>query len=109
MVDNLIYQQTSELLEMLETEMERAALMAPEAPSQKAMNSTAPFACDAMPLEAWLQFIFLPRMRQILEHRQPLPSAIAITPMAEEAFREKTSVIEVIAVLRKIDALLSEQ
>ena len=29
-------------------------------PSEAAMKSTSPFAYDAMPLEQWLQFIFLP-------------------------------------------------
>ena len=109
MVDNLIYQQTSELLEMLETEMGKADLLGTEVPSETAMNSSAPFACDAMPFEAWLQFIFLPRMRQLIVQKQALPTSIAIAPMAEEVFQQMSEVGAVIETLRRIDSLLSGQ
>ena len=106
MVDNPIYQQTSELLDLLETELGNARLLSTEQPSKEAMNSQAPFACDTMSFEAWLQFIFLPRMRVMVSQNSPLPSNIAIAPMAEQVYQSRTDLLNVIDVLHQIDSLL---
>ena len=43
-----------------------------------------PFCLDTLNFDQWLQFVFLPTLYAMLEARQPLPSACAIAPMAEE-------------------------
>lgn len=58
-------------------------------PSAEAMASQAPFCVDTMAFEQWLQWIFLPRMKDILENDLELPHASGIRAMAEEAFRER--------------------
>ena len=82
-----MYLQVAALLHQIETDLKTAGLWSTVAPSQQAMQSTAPFFCDTMPLENWLQFVFLPRMRALVEGRLPLPQQIAVCPMAEEAFK----------------------
>ncbi|MOA66978.1 hypothetical protein D3C78_1939410 [compost metagenome] len=42
-----------------------------------------------MSLEQWLQWIFLPRMKIIIELGQPLPNASGILVMAETVFTDR--------------------
>ncbi|ANC01710.1 YqcC family protein [Pseudomonas parafulva] len=58
-------------------------------PGESALASTVPFAVDTLAFEQWLQWIFLPRMKLILEHGHPLPSASGILIMAETVFTDR--------------------
>lgn len=55
-------------------------------PSAEALSSVEPFSVDTLDFEQWLQWIFLPRMKMILEQDLPLPSASGIQEMAEMVF-----------------------
>lgn len=104
----MIYQKTTQLLNGLQTELQRLEFWQENPPSTTAMQSTAPFCCDTMPLHQWLQFIFLPKMRQLIAQQQPLPKKIAIAPFAEVAYaNEARRVVTLIAMLSAIDLLLS--
>jgi uncharacterized protein YqcC (DUF446 family) len=56
------------------------------APSAEALSSVEPFSVDTLDFEQWLQWIFLPRMKAILEQDLPLPNASGIQEMAEMVF-----------------------
>ncbi|MDO7903980.1 YqcC family protein [Pseudomonas sp. K1(2024)] len=58
-------------------------------PSPEALASNIPFAVDSLTFEQWLQWIFLPRMKLILEHGHPLPNASGILVMAETVFAHR--------------------
>ncbi|MFJ9993028.1 YqcC family protein [Pseudomonas putida] len=58
-------------------------------PGASALVSTVPFAVDTLSFEQWLQWIFLPRMKLILEHGHPLPNASGILIMAETVFTDR--------------------
>ncbi|MEZ5436402.1 MAG: YqcC family protein [Pseudomonadales bacterium] len=47
------------------------------------MNNVGPFAVDTLDFHQWLQFIFLPRMRDLIDTRSTLPMQSNITAMAE--------------------------
>ena len=50
------------------------------APDSRAFASEQPFCLDTMePLE-WLQWVLIPRMRQLLESGMPLPQNFAVAP-----------------------------
>ena len=55
-----------EQLDVVEHELRQLGLWSLHPPAADALASTTPFACDVMPLEMWLQWIFLPRMREIV-------------------------------------------
>lgn len=81
--------QTSQLLtllEDLEAELKRLNIWSEQAPTQAQLNSQVPFAADVMPFEQWLQFIFIVRLRQLIEHQAPLPTAMSIKPMADVVY-----------------------
>ncbi|WJG08544.1 YqcC family protein [Aliiglaciecola sp. LCG003] len=75
-------------------------------PSEQAMGSRAPFACDSMPLENWLQFVFLPKLEHLLEQQQRLPENLAILPIAQIAFSAKHHE-PILLAIEKIDRLFN--
>lgn len=86
------------------------------APSPEALASNQPFAIDTLEFVEWLQFIFLPRMQDLVQSGAPLPATCGVAPMAEEYFRGRSIVSEqsneanteqLIAALTAIDRLLS--
>ncbi|WP_372864362.1 YqcC family protein [Spongiibacter sp.] len=78
-----------------------------QSPPPEALRSEQPFAVDTLAFNQWLQFIFIPRMRFLLEQQQALPGACSIAPMAEEFYRgQNLPVAELLDALRRIDALL---
>ena len=58
-------------------------------PSAEALSSVEPFSVDTLDFEQWLQWIFLPRMKIIIELGHPLPSASGILVMAETVFTDR--------------------
>ena len=98
------------LLDKLEAELRQQQLWSQQAPDTAALASTMPFCCDTLALEQWLQFIFLPRMRALLQRGAALPNKVAILPMAEEAFKPYpqplTTLLDIIS---QLDSSLTRQ
>lgn len=79
-------------------------------PSDAALSSTQPFAVDFLTFDQWLQWILLPRLRDLLAREAPLPSDCAIRPMAEEIYGEQAAdARRLIALLGRVDRLLTFQ
>ncbi len=74
----------ADLLLHLEKALREQGLWAAQPPSLEQMSSSEPFACDVMSLQAWLQWIFLPRMKVIIESEVELPRGCNISAYAEE-------------------------
>ncbi len=84
----MIKQQSARLLlQAIENQLQQLSLWQGDYPSARALSSKEPFCCDTLKFEQWLQFILIPRMNALIDGDHPLPSEIAITPMAEEAFK----------------------
>ena len=78
------------------------------APSEDALSSQQPFCIDTLEFTEWLQFVFLERMRMIVEQGHSLPGASGIAPMAEEYFRARPESGDgLVRELEAIDELLS--
>lgn len=94
----------------IESELRRLEYWDSEPPAPEALASTQPFCVDTLAFPQWLQFIFLPRMKTLIEQDMTLPAISGIAPMAEEFFRrEVVSGNVVINELARIDALLSDR
>ena len=70
-------------LNALELGLRDLGLWSDARPQPEALASTMPFCYDTLELEQWLQFIFLGRMREILEQGDRLPEYCAIIPYVE--------------------------
>ncbi|MBL4913441.1 YqcC family protein [Shewanella schlegeliana] len=96
------------MLVALEAELANQGLLSQQLPSAEALASTAPFACDLMPFEQWLQFIFLPKLHYLLDEQMSLPNKIAVAPMAQHVWAEGAKHQHLIRILTDLDALLSQ-
>ncbi|TLX62918.1 pseudouridine synthase [Stutzerimonas nosocomialis] len=92
---------------LIERELRLLGLWASEPPAAEALASREPFCVDTLKLEEWLQWIFLPRMKLILEQGQPLPRVSGIKEMAEEVYRQQPQeVAALIGALADFDRLI---
>lgn len=96
------------LLMDIELELRQNGLWQHTKPATQALQSREPFSVDRLDFNQWLQFIFLPRMYQCIEAQQPLPRACSIAPMAEESLQGTVGVERLVAVLLKLDRLLTQ-
>lgn len=100
--------QVADCLLGIEMELRQLDLWESEPPHESALLSTEPFCLDTLAFTQWIQFVFLMRMKLIIENNHPLPSVSGIAPMAEEYFRGRPeSGQRLIRELEAVDRLLS--
>ncbi|MFD2165836.1 YqcC family protein [Thalassotalea euphylliae] len=98
------------LLNKLEQALKSSKLWSVDAPLPEQLASVQPFCVDTLRFEQWLQFIFIPKMQELLAQQLPLPNQIALCPMAEEAFAPMgDAAADIVNVLGDIDEALSGQ
>lgn len=98
----------AEQLLLIERELRVLGLWSVEPPSAEALASVQPFCVDTMSFEAWLQWLFLPRMKALLESSGDLPTASGIRPMAEECYRgRETELLGLLRELGEFDRLIT--
>ena len=96
------------LLSELEMELKVLKLWASERPTLNALTSQQPFCCDTLRFEQWLQFIFIPKISEMIAVNASLPSTISLCPMAEESYKTLgTQAAKLINVIGDIDEVLS--
>jgi len=100
--------QVNQLLIELTLQLKARGLWNQDKPNAGQLTSTAPFCCDTLTFEQWLQFVFIIKITDMMSKSMPLPTNIALKPMAEESFKSiGCESVELINVLAKIDQLLS--
>ncbi|MDX5372266.1 MAG: YqcC family protein [Pseudomonadaceae bacterium] len=93
---------------LIERELRLLGMWSAEAPTAEALASRQPFCVDTLDFEAWLQWVFLPRMKVLLESSGPLPAASGIRPMAEERYKgREREVVTLLLVLGEFDQLIA--
>ncbi len=96
------------LLVQLEAELKQQQLWSSAAPDSKALASKMPFCCDTLPLQHWLQFIFIPRLRALLAAEQRLPAKVSVLPYAEQVFRPQGEHrVPLLQLIERIDIIMS--
>ena len=101
--------QLTELLHTLESEMRAQGRWEEQPPSAEALASTEPFAVDTLDFDQWLQWMFLPRLNEMLAMQLPLPTNCAVCPMAEEVYGiEDIGGERLRTIIAQIDELLTE-
>lgn len=98
----------AEQLRLIECELRQLGWWSVVEPTAQALASDQPFAVDYMDFEQWLQWLFLPRMQQILECGGALPSTCGIQPMAEMVLVDRASQARaLLALLGEFDRLIA--
>lgn len=84
-MDTLSYQLADHLL-AIEAEMRHISLWDSQRPSEEALSSLVPFCHDTLAFHQWLQWVFLVKMKTVLETEEDFPSSSDISPLAEYSF-----------------------
>lgn len=94
---------------LIERELRLMGAWTAVAPDAQALASCEPFCVDTLAFDQWLQWVFLPRMKVILETGAALPAASGVLVMAEMVYggREGHS-SGLLAALERFDRLISE-
>ena len=95
------------LIIKLEQSLREARLWSNFAPSPDALQSKLPFALDTMAFEQWLQFVFIPKMSEIINTKSTLPDSLQLLPMAEHSLSVADHQSKVIEVIKQIDSVFS--
>ena len=86
-MDHFTHQMADLLLE-IEAEMRRIDLWEDQPPAPQALQSLIPFCHDTLRFEQWLQWVFLAKMKRVLEGNEECPSSSDIAPLAEHRFEQ---------------------
>ena len=73
------------LIDAMEVELRRIGLWEQDPPPPAALRSQAPFCYDSLRFHQWLQWVFIPRTRGLLDKGQSLPERSEIYPLAQES------------------------
>ena len=95
------------LIIKLEQSLREAMLWSSSIPSNQALQSMVPFAFDSMAFEQWLQFIFIPKMSELIRTEKALPTNLELLPMAEQSLGAEGYQSRVIEVIKQIDLVFS--
>ena len=84
----LLLSKIADVILAIESELRRLELWSDERPSKEALSSPQPFCYDTLSFPQWVQWIFIPRMKQVIEEGGALPEKSLIQPMAEEMLKD---------------------
>lgn len=96
------------LMIKLEQSLREAMLWSCSAPSTEALQSRLPFSLDVMPFEQWLQFVFIPKMTELLNSDSELPNSLKLLPMAEQSLGVANDRSQAIDLIRQIDIAFAD-
>lgn len=96
------------LLTELESELRTLGWWEQQAPNAQALQSQEPFCIDTLEFAQWLQWVFVPRLRAILNAGHALPSQCAIYEAAEVIYQQQLGqVTGLLECLKTIDQAIS--
>jgi uncharacterized protein YqcC (DUF446 family) len=99
----------ADLILEIEQTMRAEGLWHQETPSPAAMASRTPFCADTMEFTQWLRFVFLARMRMLIESGGELPAQSGIAVMARLRLPSDGSVDRLIDQIEAFDRFIESQ
>lgn len=97
-------------LERLEATLSSVDLWKTPQPEAAAFESQEPFCVDTMELPQWLRYVFIPRLRALVDARATLPASCQVAPAVEvylQQSKPSTRALTVEAVAN-IDRIVTE-
>lgn len=103
------HRQMLDLLQEVEAEMRRQGLWSAMPPSVEALSSVMPFMYDTLKPHQWLQWIFIPRTRALIDARGRLPGNCNIHPLAEHELSrlEGADATRLLELILAVDTLMN--
>lgn len=100
-------QQLTTLLKQLEATLKQCDFWQQKPPAPEAFLSREPFCVDTMNFSEWLQWVFIGRLRALLDAQGLLPTGSQVAPLAAELWKDKPEAELLCPVLECIDACLN--
>ena len=85
--------------------MRRIGFWQSEPPPPEAFEFRAAFAMDTMAFSQWLQFVFIPRVRSLLENGGQWPPSSHVGAQAVREFDGVNEASDLVSLLSEFDAL----
>jgi len=107
---NDVLNRIAEILLEVEASLRVQGKWSEDKPNENDLSSSISFCMDTLKFEQWLQWIFLPRMKDTLEQSRALPEQSAIFEYAEKCLHKNDPSTETLLKKLKIfDELISIQ
>ena len=92
----------------MEEEMKILDLWEQVPPSDEALSSTMPFCYDTLEFTQWIQWLFIPRLRALLEGELALPKNSSVHELAEMSFKElEQDTDHLLVIIAELDDVLN--
>jgi uncharacterized protein YqcC (DUF446 family) len=95
-------------ISQIQAEMQRIGMWQEQPPAAEPLEVTQAFGGDKLSFEQWLQFVFLPRVREIIDQKARFPSESQVSTKAFREWRmfgEAPDVDRLLELLGEFDAL----
>jgi uncharacterized protein YqcC (DUF446 family) len=90
----------------IETEMRKIGMWSDKQPPPEAFEFTRAFAMDTMAFSQWLQFIFIPRVREILQSGADFPVQSQVGAQAIREFDGQYEADHLVTLLSAFDRVI---
>src|SRR3954454_7281341 len=94
-----VYDRIAAKADEIEGELRRLGYWQPDPLPAGAMRFKEPFAADTMTFRQWLQFVFLPKVRDLVRRRQELPDASTVGSHAVRALEADPKADQLVSLL----------
>jgi uncharacterized protein YqcC (DUF446 family) len=99
------YAQAAQKISEIEAEMKRIGYWSPDPLPEEAYDFQQAFAMDTMAFSQWLQFVFIPRVREIIEEHGTFPSNSMVAAQAVREFDGDWDASQLLSLLSEFDDL----
>ena len=101
-------QRVSQLMDDIQRCLQQSGHWQTIPPTVEKMQSQAPFSIDTLTFLEWLQWVYLARLRAIIDAGSDLPSGALVAPYAEEALKADGVLIDnLLPLIHQLDSALA--
>jgi len=102
------YEEASQKIDQIEAELKRLGRWWDQPPPPEAFEDMGAFGSKTMAFEQWLEFVLIPRVREIIAARGAFPSSSQVSVYATREWDGDPDVDRLLTLLREFDALFEQ-
>jgi len=99
------YERVGEALDAIEAELKRLGRWSAQAPAPERFENMGAFGSRTMAFEQWLQWVLLPKAREIIEKRADFPTSSSVSVYAVRELDGDPEADGLLTALSNFDAL----
>jgi len=108
MKNRKFYEKVSTSVDEIEAEMKRVGAWTDKVLDPQLLENMGPFGGRTMPLEYWLQFVFIPRVREIIKNKEAFPEKSQVGVYAAREFDGRGEYAPLVQLLCEFDKLFTK-